>query len=626
MLAEALRQWSEGRVPGWTNGQWGGFPLVTDSQATSFYPPNLLAFVLVPHPHLRGLDLATALHFGILAAGTFRLAAELGAGRIAALFAAGLVLLAPQVLWWTTFATAFAALCWWPWLLLAAERLTRPDRSAPRDGLLGSLALGAQALAGYPEYAFYGGCLAVLWILCTSSPIGVSGRLRRALLLGAAGCLLAAPQLVPTLLELGDTHRAAEPDHLTFLALGAGGLRSVFDPRTGAGTPWASAFLGAAALLLALRALAARAPRGRFLALLAVGAALLALGERTPAYRLLVSLPPFHLFRAPFKFFVVTEMAVAWLAALGLSGLLAAPARPRRWLGALLAVGALAEYGFHASLQLPQLGRPHTPDEARLPEDLDALRSLLPELLAASAPGGPPPRVLFAQDPGRFGSLGMLLGIEFLNGGPVSHLGRRHHHLGHYPALLTRADLDLFGAGLVLVPGPCAGFPGRGLELVEERDGLCLLRNPSRPQRYALTSRIRRVDTEEEMLALVARDPAGAVPVLAPADAFLPPRRGAGEVGEVRVLDYRPGHVRLEVAARRPAVLLVRESWSRGWRARVDGAPTPLYPAAGLLFAVPLAPGPHAVELRYSTPGLRAGFALLGAWAALAVVAWRSKR
>jgi hypothetical protein len=627
MWAEAFRQWSEGRVPGWTNGQWGGFPLATDSQATSFYPPTLLAFALVPHPHLRALDLATALHFGILAAGSFRLAAELGAGRVAALFAAGLVLLAPQVLWWTSFSTAFAALCWWPWLFLAAERLLRPGRSALRDALLGSLALGAQALAGYVEFAFYGGCIAGLWILCAASPLGVASRLRRAFLLGAAGCLLAAPQLVPTLLELGGTERAAEPDHLTFLALGSGGVRSLFDPRTGAGPAWSSAFLGTATLLLAGRALVRRAPRSLFLAILAALAGLLALGERTPAYALLVSVPPFHLFRAPFKFFVVTQMAVVWLAALGLGGLLAAPARPRRWLGALLALGAFAEYGVHASLQLPQLARPHTPQEARLPEDLEALRSLLPEILAAAPSGGPPPRVLFAQGPGRFGSLGMLLGIESLNGGPVSHLARRHRRLlGDFPAALGRARLDLLGVDFVLVPGACVDPPGGDLELAARRAGLCLLRNPGWPPRYELTSRVERVDTEEEMLERVLRDPGGPIAIAAPPDATLPVPSDVGRDGDVEAIEYRPGRVRLGVAARRPTALLVRESWSRGWRARVDGRPAPIHPAAGLFFAVPLAAGRHTVELRYATPGLGAGVTALAAGAALVVWARMRRR
>src|SRR5262245_53200368 len=121
------------------------------------------------------------------------------------------------------------------------------------------------------------------------------------------------------------------------------------------------------------------------------------------------------------------------------------------------------------------------------------------------------------------------------------------------------------------------------------------------------------------MLALVARAPGGPVPLLAPAHAPLPPPTQESVDGSVEVSAYRPGRVLLDVDARRPTALLVRESWSRGWRVRVDGAPATLHPAAGLYFAVPLERGRHAVELRYATPGLPIGIAAVGAWAALAV-------
>ena len=73
-----------------------------------------------------------------------------------------------------------------------------------------------------------------------------------------------------------------------------------------------------ATLLLAGVALWRRTPRSRLLALLALVTTLLALGERTPAYGLLVKLPPFLDFRGPFKFHVVSNFTVIWLAAQGL--------------------------------------------------------------------------------------------------------------------------------------------------------------------------------------------------------------------------------------------------------------------------------------------------------------------
>jgi hypothetical protein len=621
MVAEAYRQWSEGRLPTWTNGQWGGFPLLADPQATALYPPNLLALALVPHPHLRALDLATALHFGLLAAGCVCLLVELGAGRRAALFGAALTLVTPQLLWWTSFLTAFEALCWWPWLFLAAERLTHPERKALREAILGSLALGAQVLAGYAEYAFYGGCVAGIWILCAASGLGFSERVRRALLLGLAGVLLSAPQIAPTLFGIGGTLRAVEPDHLSFLAIGAGGFASVVDPRSGSGPPWAGAFLGAATLLLAGCALVGRAPRSPLLALLALAGALLALGDRTPAYALLVWLPPFHLFRGPVKFYVVTCFAVVWLAALGLETL-----RRRggyaRWIGTGLACAAVLEYGVHFARHFPQLGRPHTADEALLPDALEPLHGVLP-LLRPDDPPQVPPRVLLAQGPGRYGSLPMLLGVELLNGGPVSSLaGRQARLLGDAPSALTRAHLDLFGAQLVLVPGPCARFRGRGLVPIDERDGICVLRNPSGPERYMLAAATRNVASEDEMLALAERDPAGPVPVVTPSQTPSP-REPGGEAGSVVVAAYVPGRVQLVVDARRPGLLLARESWSRGWHATSDGAPAPVHPAAGLFFAVPVEAGRHRIELRFEPPGLTLGLVGFCAWCVLAAIASR---
>jgi hypothetical protein len=135
-----------------------------------------------------------------------------------------------------------------------------------------------------------------------------------------------------------------------------------------------------------------------------------------------------------------------------------------------------------------------------------------------------------------------------------------------------------------------------------------VLRNPSRPRRYVLASRIRPVATEEEMLSLVERDPSGPIPILAPAGAALPPP-AEDAAGGVEVIEYRPGSVRLRVDARAATTLLVRESWSPGWSATVDGARALLHPAAGLFFVVPLDAGRHTVELRYAAPGLAMGMA-----------------
>jgi uncharacterized membrane protein YfhO len=61
----------------------------------------------------------------------------------------------------------------------------------------------------------------------------------------------------------------------------------------------------------------------------------------------------------------------------------------------------------------------------------------------------------------------------------------------------------------------------------------------------------------------------------------------------------------------------VRDGYSPGWLARVDGVPSPVirWPPAHL--AVPVATGTHRLELSYRPPGLRQGLALMAVSAAI---------
>jgi Bacterial membrane protein YfhO len=101
-----------------------------------------------------------------------------------------------------------------------------------------------------------------------------------------------------------------------------------------------SLYLGAPALALVLAGLALpRAPwRGR-LAVLAVGAFLLALGRHTPLYALVTAaLPPLALIRYPAKMAVLTALAWSLLAAMGAEAWgRRSEIAPRRWVSRVLA-------------------------------------------------------------------------------------------------------------------------------------------------------------------------------------------------------------------------------------------------------------------------------------------------
>jgi Bacterial membrane protein YfhO len=77
---------------------------------------------------------------------------------------------------------------------------------------------------------------------------------------------------------------------------------------------------------------------------------------------------------------------------------------------------------------------------------------------------------------------------------------------------------------------------------------------------------------------------------------------------------------RLEVRAEGPGLLVVAESWDRGWHADTDGIPAHVLRVDQALLATPLGVGLHRVVLRYEPAGFRAGMGLF-AIAAAALVA-----
>lgn len=83
---------------------------------------------------------------------------------------------------------------------------------------------------------------------------------------------------------------------------------------------------------------------------------------------------------------------------------------------------------------------------------------------------------------------------------------------------------------------------------------------------------------------------------------------GAGEVASARgrVVRQQMGTDRLEIEVESdsPTVLVVRDGWAPGWRAWVDGAPTPVRRADGRHRAIPVPGGNCVVVLRYRPPFL----------------------
>jgi len=105
-------------------------------------------------------------------------------------------------------------------------------------------------------------------------------------------------------------------------------------------------------------------------------------------------------------------------------------------------------------------------------------------------------------------------------------------------------------------------------------------------------------------------------PALAP---FFSAERGAPCRIRVRASGFTYNSVQLAVDAMQPGLVFVRDGWSPGWQASVNGSPSEVFPVLGAFKAVPVPAGVSEVKLRFSPPLV--GAALLGAYALLAATA-----
>jgi hypothetical protein len=85
----------------------------------------------------------------------------------------------------------------------------------------------------------------------------------------------------------------------------------------------------------------------------------------------------------------------------------------------------------------------------------------------------------------------------------------------------------------------------------------------------------------------------------------------SNDPGTVRLLDSSTDHLILEAEVKSPCLLLVTDTYAKGWRARgLPGSAQAAYevmPANYCLRAVPLAAGNHRLRLEYSPLGFRVG-------------------
>jgi hypothetical protein len=365
LLKETLRTGDLSRLV-WCPELGAGFPLAADGVSTPFYPLHWALLALLPPASALTAGLFVAyLGAGLAMAGFAR---TLGLGRAAAALAGAAYAWSGFAVGHSVHVNVVAGLPFLPLILLFLEKAAgaAPFRHAAAAGVC----FGLQCLGGHPQVALMSAALGAAYALLrlrkapTTRPAWSSPARPLAVVavFVAVGAGLSAVYYLP-MSELAQ--QSVRPEgglsraQAVAYALPAPHLVTAvspfffFDAATGeyqgAWNPAEMAlYPGLVVLILAGLALVAR--RGDrlvlFLAAVVAVSLLLALGDATPLHGLLHSLPVFRGLRAPARYVLLANAALAVLAALGLEALRgeagAAAARRLRTLLAAAAVLALA--------------------------------------------------------------------------------------------------------------------------------------------------------------------------------------------------------------------------------------------------------------------------------------------
>jgi hypothetical protein len=350
---------AKGNLALWNPHIFSGAPFFGNTQSALLYPPNWL-FLALPLP--LATNWSIALNAWLLGAFMALWAWRRGLHPFAAFVSGALLMFsAPYFLHVPAgHLNILCALAWVPLLFLALDEWLASRR--PIWCLVGMLAVAMQILSGHPQYAYFAAFAAGGYALLRL--IGERRDRRAAAAAGllsfyAGGALLAAVQLLAGVQATAETVRSQPlpfqfaasfnfpPENLvTFVAPGFFG-DVTHQPYWGRWYLWeACAFIGVTGLTLAIYGMTAARVAGKTaLVALAAVAALLALGNSTPLFRILFDwLPLFDRFRGAGKFIFITALVLVLFAGYGLDRLLRERTVPMRaiWVGA---AGAIALCG-----------------------------------------------------------------------------------------------------------------------------------------------------------------------------------------------------------------------------------------------------------------------------------------
>jgi hypothetical protein len=365
-LARALR---EGRLPWWSDRFGVGVPLVAESHAAAFYPPNWPLYRFLP-VHL-AYRLAMWGHHVLMAAGVWVYGRRLGITPWGAALSGVSFTLCGFSAIHASHEVFYHALAWLPWALYFADRYAVGGQVADLAAL--ALILGLQWTVGHFQIQTWTAALVVLAGMWAAHGSGRWVWRSMGLLRGVVwGTLIAAVQLVPSW-ELARFVNQADrpvllrlfywfpPAHLGELA--APSLFRSFGPMDqywfshGTSGYEASLYVGSLPLLLAIVGFLTK---GRSLLLwklivpLSLALATMPVWWRY-GYEAFLRIPIIGAFRAPARYTAIASLGLALLAGAGLDRLVSAW---RYRLGLTIAVALATAALVWSGIWMTQAGEP----------------------------------------------------------------------------------------------------------------------------------------------------------------------------------------------------------------------------------------------------------------------------
>jgi hypothetical protein len=664
LYAQALER---GQSVLWFPQIYAGFYMHGEGQAGLLHPLHLLLYRTLPL--VVAFNAEMLLNYVALFGGTWLFLTRLSLPRMAALCGALVFAFSGFNMMHYVHPNMVAVIAHMPWLLAAIDTVMRDAdrRRVAAAQLAVGLLTASQMLLGHPQAVWLSACVEGLYALWRASESGTHVRLGRIALAKALGIAAGAVQLLPTWEAVADSPRANPT--LAFRyghALHPANLVQLVSPylpkAVGFGTPFpheAAIYCGAFAslvplwLLVCLRRSEFRRLVNATLVLAAL-ALVLALGERAYLYRLLAYLPYIGWFENAARYIVVFHFALAVGAAVVVRDLEAifdgqpTPSWRRLSLLGMIPLTSLVVAGGAWWLRArPNLSPELAGQLAGAGPTLagTGLMVLATALVVSAARGVrlalPMIVLLVACDQGFYG-LSFLRSQyatatvdEFANGQAPPPTASAHRVQANSNMLVMRGA-RVAGGYEAFVPVPRLDpLDGQRLRLASVQ--WVQTKAPWQPKGLQASAmrnwegRVRGAVATHDALggtslwaevidpmprawlasrALVSADPSrdiGAIDVastaLVPVDLGL----AGGPTGTVEIVTDEPGRIRLVATAPSRQILILSESWHRGWEVIVDGVAHPVVRAFGDFMGCVLETGRHDVEFRFRPWSFRAG-------------------